>query len=85
MGCVSESVQDCRQCVSGSMLSSVQEKTHTYTLCRSTHACMYIICFCRCVFGVENPLTDMHTTPGSSVFIILPKRTIKISSVRRNL
>lgn len=84
VGCVSESVQDCRQCVSGSMLSSVQERkktTHIHSL--QLHACILHAFVGVC--GVENPLTDIHTTPGSSMFIILPKRTIKISSVRRNL
>lgn len=59
---------------------------------KNTHTLFAVACTCECIlhafvgmYGVENPLTGIHTTPGSSMFIILPKRTIKISSVRRNL
>lgn len=64
-------------------LCSRKNTPHTLFADPRTHAC--ILHAFAGVFGVENPLADIHTTPGSSVFIILPKRTIKISSVRRNL
>lgn len=60
-----------------------KKTTHTLFAVACTRAC--ILHAFAGVCGVENPLTDIHTTPGSSMFIILPKRTIKISSVRRNL
>lgn len=62
VGCVSESVQDCRLCVSGSMLSSVQEKNHAYTLCSCMHACMYITCFCRCVWCRKPSYRHTHNS-----------------------
>lgn len=81
---VSESVQDRSVC------ERDREKERRRIRRKST------LCLCTCArllhasVGVcSKPpptfYTHIHTTPGTSMFIILPKRTIKISSVQCNL
>lgn len=81
--CVSESVQGCSVCEwEDAQLNVCKKKKEKNTLFH----CAWLLHAYIGVRSIEIPsCTHMHTTPGTSMFIILPKRTIKISSVQCNL